>query len=84
MSNRGYYADPTAWEAIKRADRKVTHKSPLSTNSRGAPAHHSGVWVAPEAKLLDKRTTIIRPENRSIFTMLRRKLDEDLGSGTDL
>ena len=76
------YADPTAWTAIANIERnrKVTHKSP-TPSGKGADR---SVWFAPEAKLREEKVTLIRPENRDIFTMLRRELDENTGSSADI
>ena len=76
----GYYADPTAWEAIARADRRPRNNSEAHSNDqyKGADGTHpaDGVYHAPGAKTLNEAVTLYRPENRSILTAIRREIYE--------
>ena len=47
MKTRGNYADPTAWEAIARADRSVKIKAKHTEDAR---ERTSEVWRSPEAE----------------------------------
>lgn len=72
MKMTGHYADPTAWEAIARADKKpqqVTGKVPASYRQVKRP--RVGTYHAPNAKTTDKAVRLFRPENISIFARIR-------------
>jgi hypothetical protein len=75
----GYYADPTAWEAIAKADKppRDNHEAHSHDHYKGADGTcHIGVYHAPGAKTLNEPATLYRPENRSVLTALRRRIYE--------
>ena len=78
----GYYADPTAWEAIARADSRPRNNYEAHThdNLKGADGTcRTGVYHAPGAKTSSGAAFVFRPENRSVLAAIRRKLNEHDG-----
>ena len=68
----GYYADPTAWAAIARCERKPGVLKKQVTGKLDRP--RIGTYHAPGAKTkTDRRYVVYRAENRSsrILTVMR-------------
>lgn len=72
MKTRGHYADPTAWEAIARTDRKPEKRRRSAYPER--QRQRIGTYHAPNAKTKDRAVRVFRPENMSIRE--RMKTDE--------
>lgn len=68
MKTTGHYADPTAWEAIARADRS---RSKLPASYRQVKRPRVGTYHAPNAKTTDKAVRLFRPENMSMIARIK-------------
>lgn len=69
--SKGYYADPTAWEAIARADKRPRNNSEAHIDDlhKGADGTcRTGVYHAPGAMTDGSILKVFRPERISFVT----------------
>ena len=78
--SKGYYADPTAWEAIARADKRPRNNSEAHIDDlhKGADGTcRIGVYHAPGAKTGGNVLKVFRPERISFAARCLKVLETE-------